>query len=147
VRLNPHNLTLTHDLSWTDDMVSLYGHNEPHVAMLRNCRIGLEKDAAETYVVADGTKLGNGVSEIKLYFDRIAQAKSTIPALLGHSNVLGLVRVYAATVRDLEQVHQRPLLRRIRSGCAWPLGLIGSVRRQVTHTHQTYNVKHLYGVL
>jgi len=47
-------------------MVSTYRHDETHFTMLRNCRIGLEKDAAETYVIADGSKCGNGVSEIKL---------------------------------------------------------------------------------
>jgi hypothetical protein len=53
-------------------MVSVYCHNETHIAVLWNGRIGLQEHAAEAYVFADGSKLGNGVSEIKFYVERIA---------------------------------------------------------------------------
>ena len=65
VWLNPHNLTLPNDLGRTNDMVSAYCHSEAHITMLGNCGIGLQQDAAETYVIADGPKLRDGVSQIE----------------------------------------------------------------------------------
>ena len=40
-------------------MMFRYRQNETHVTMLRDCRIRLQKDAAHTYVVTDGSKLRN----------------------------------------------------------------------------------------
>jgi hypothetical protein len=70
-------------------MVSTYRHRETYITMRGDCRISLEKHAAEAYVIADGSKLRNRVSEIKLYVDWVAHAKSTVPALLSHKMFSG----------------------------------------------------------
>lgn len=70
-------------------MVSTYCDNKTHGRMLRNCRVNLEKYAAEAYVIADSPKLGNRVSEVNLQIDRIAYAEPTIPALLGLGSPTG----------------------------------------------------------
>jgi hypothetical protein len=127
VRLNPHHFTLTHDLSGTDDMVLPYRHRETHITMGGKCRISLEKYAPQAYVIADGSKLRNSFPSTKLYLDWVAQAKSTIPAILRHKMLLGTI-FNVATVRHIRQVHVRALLRGIWPDRAWPLGPKGSSR-------------------
>jgi hypothetical protein len=82
VRFDPDDLTFSNDLSLTDDMVSAHCHNEGHAAMRRYCGISLEKDASKTYVIAEGSKLRNRVSEIELYGDGISQAETTVQSFL-----------------------------------------------------------------
>ena len=72
MRLDPHDFTLTPDLSRTNNRVFPYRHRETHITMLRNCRIGLQEDASNAYVIADGSKLRNCVPEINLYLDWVA---------------------------------------------------------------------------
>jgi hypothetical protein len=121
VRFNPDDLTFSNDLSLTDDMVSAHCHNEGHVAMRRNCRISLEKNASKTYVIAEGSKLRNRVSEIELYGDGISQAESTVLSFLwtGSSAISGQLchggffrfHAYDCTIREVAQVHYRVILK------------------------------------
>jgi hypothetical protein len=63
VRFDSDNLTLAHNLRWTDNVVSLYLNDEFYIAMLRNARIRLQQNTADTYVVAHSAKLRNRISE------------------------------------------------------------------------------------
>jgi hypothetical protein len=82
--LDPDDFAFARDLSRANDFVVTYHHSEAHTTMCGNSGISLEQHAAEAYVVADGLKLRNSFSQAKLYVDWIAQAESTIAALLSH---------------------------------------------------------------
>jgi len=71
VWLNPYNFALPSYLNRTNDVVSTDRDNETHGTMLRNCRINLEKYAAEAYVIADSPELRNRASKVNLQVNRI----------------------------------------------------------------------------
>jgi hypothetical protein len=71
VWLDPYNFALPSYLNRTNDVVSTDRDNETHGTMLRNCRINLEKYAAEAYVIADSPELRNRASKVNLQVNRI----------------------------------------------------------------------------
>lgn len=117
VRLDSHNLTLADDLGGANDVVSQNSHDEFYVTMLRNRTISFQENTADTYVLADGSKLRNRVSEIKLHADRVAKTESTILAYFRtrlsarispfrHKSFFGEFSIDRYTIRDLRQVRK-----------------------------------------
>ena len=78
--LDPDHLALTDELNGANNVMFPYRHNETHITMLRNRRIGFQQHTAEAYVIADGLKPRNCVAERKLHLDGIADGETTVLA-------------------------------------------------------------------